>query len=410
MLRAFKFQIYPNKKQKSIIDRTLGTSRFIWNLALEECKKSYETEKKFKHRSLKSYKEEFPWMKETCEQAKQNALRHLDQALRNTFSKSRKKKCGFPKFKSKRGKQSYSVCSTSYLKDGRSSSARVDEKGKVHLLCLGDVKYRTGYEFETLNELVVRTFTITRTCIGKYFCSLFADAKMAEAPQTNSVIGIDLGLKSFAVFSDGTKVDKPNEEKINKRIKFLQKTHSRTKNGGKNREKARIKLAKKYARRSSRRMDFLHKLSSRIVNENQVICLEDLNVKGMIKNHKLARSISDASWSEFVRMLEYKSGWKRRELVKIDRFFASSKTCHECGHKHKHLTLDEREWVCRSCGAVLDRDVNAAMNIRDEGMRILEENSRAERDSLCKLREKVNGVCRVGLPPNEQECFIGETL
>ena len=157
-------------------------------------------------------------------------------------------------------------------------------------------------------------------------------------------------------------------------------------------------------------MDFLHKLSSRIVNENQVICLEDLNVKGMIKNHKLARSISDASWSEFVRMLKYKSEWKRRELVKIDRFFASSKTCHECGHKHNHLTLDEREWVCRSCGAVLDRDVNAAMNIRDEGMRILEENSRAERDSLCKLREKVNGVSRVGLPPNEQECFVGATL
>ena len=406
MLKGIQIQIYPNRTQRSEILRTLGTGRFIWNTILADDIKSYKETGKFGHRSKKQLKEEYPWMKETGEQPKDNVFSNYRKAMSNRFSKSRKKKTGFPKFKSKRGTERYSVCTTKWLKDGRSSMARIDSKNRIKLSSLGEVKFRSGFDFEFLNKLKVNKYTITKTCSGKFYCSLLVDSKVPVLPATTQCVGVDLGIKDFAVCSDGKKFDGSDYKKIDKRIVFLQKNLSRTQKGSQNREKARIKLALAHERKANKRKDFLQKLSFKLVNENQVICLEDLNVQGMVKNHSLARSISNQGWSEFVKMLDYKSKWYGREMFKIDRFYPSSKTCSECGNKNNNLTLNDREWVCPSCGCVLDRDINAAKNILREGIELL--NRRADGDSLCKLGMKGDEAKYIMDSPIEQE-WLTET-
>lgn len=403
MLKGIQIQIYPNKVQASEITRTLGTCRFIWNTILDDDIKSYKETGKFGHRSKKQLKEEFPWMKETGEQPKDNVFANYRKAMTNRFSKNRKKKAGFPRFKSKRGTERYSVCTTAWLKDGRSSMARIDSKSRIKLSCLGEVKFRSGFDFEFLNKLKVNKFTITKTCSGKFYCSLLADIEIQALPTATQCIGVDLGIKNFAVCSDGKKFDGPDYKKIDRRIVFLQKNLSRTQKGSHNQEKARIKLALAHEHKANMRKDFLQKLSSKLVNENQVICLEDLNVQGMVKNHSLARSISNQGWTEFVSMLDYKSKWYSRETVKIDRFYPSSKICSECGNKNEDLTLSDREWICPSCGCVLDRDVNAAKNILREGIESL--NRRADGDSLCKLEVKGGEAKFIMDNLIEQECL-----
>ena len=289
-----------------------------------------------------------------------------------------------------------------WLKDGRSCQARIDSKNRVKLSRLGEVKFRSGLDFEFLNKLKIKKYTITKTRSGKFYCSLLVDVAVPVLPAATRCVGIDLGIKDFAVCSDGKKFDGPDYKKVDRRIVFLQKNYSRTQKGSKNREKSRIKLARAHEHKSNMRKDFLQKLSSMLISENQVICLEDLNVKGMVKNHSLARSISNQGWSEFVSMLDYKSKWYGREMVKIDRFYPSSKTCSECGNKNEDLTLSVREWVCSSCGCVLDRDVNAAKNILREGIESL--NRRADGDSLCKLEGKVSQI-RPRITLIEQECL-----
>lgn len=406
MLKGIQIQIYPNKTQASEILRTLGTGRFIWNTILSDDIKSYNETGKFKHRSKKQLKEEFPWMKEVGEQPKDNVFANYRKAMQNRFSKTRKKKAGFPRFKSKRGTERYSVCTTRWLKDGRSDAARIDSKNRIKLSRLGEVKFCSGFDFEFLNKLKVNKYTITKTCSGKFYCSLLADVDVPAFPASTQCIGIDLGIKDFAVCSDGKKFKSPDYKKIDDRIKILQKNYSRTQKGSHNREKARIRLALAHERKANKRKDFLHKLSSKLVNENQVICLEDLNVQGMLKNHSLARSISNQGWTEFVSMLDYKSKWYGRETVKTDRFYPSSKTCSECGHKNDGLTLNDREWVCPSCGCVLDRDLNAAKNILQEGIKSL--NRRADGDSLCKLGMKGDEAKYIMDSPIEQE-WLTET-
>ena len=405
MLKGIQIQIYPNKAQRSVILRTLGTIRFIWNTVLSDDIKSYKETGKFKHRDKKQLKEEFPWMKETGEQPKDNIFSNYRKAIQNFFSKTRKKKAGFPKFKSKRGTERYSVCTTRWLKDGRSSAARIDSKRRIKLSRLGEVKFKSGFDFEFLNKLKVKKYTITKTRSGKFYCSLLFDVDVPALPAATQCIGIDLGIKDFAVCSDGKKFDGPNYKKVDRRIVFLQKNYSRTQKGSKNREKSRIKLARAHEHKANMRKDFLQKLSSMLISENQVICLEDLNVQGMLKNHSLARSISNQGWSAFVSMLDYKSKWYGREMVKIDRFYPSSKTCSECGSKNNQLTLNDREWVCSSCGCVLDRDVNAAKNILLEGIETLTKNRRADGDSLCKLGMKGDEAKFIMDSSIEQECL-----
>lgn len=404
MLKGVQIQIYPNKTQTSEIIRTLGTGRFIWNTILADDIKSYKETGKFKHRDKKQLKEDFPWMKETGEQPKDQVFINYRKAMQNRFSKTRKRQSGFPHFKSKRGTERYSVCTTKWLKDGRSSLARIDSKSRIKLSRLGEVKFRSGFDFDFLNKLKVNKYTITKTCSGKFYCSLLVDVDVPALPATTQCIGIDLGIKDFAVCSDGKKFKSPDYKKLDQRISVLQKNLSRTQKGSKNREKARIRLALAHERKANMRKDFLHKLSFKLVNENQVICLEDLNVQGMVKNHSLARSISSQGWSEFVRILDYKSNWYGRETVKIDRFYPSSKTCSECGSKNDRLTLNDREWICSSCGCVLDRDVNAAKNVLREGIETLTKNRRTDGVSLCKLGMK-SETFGFGDSPIEQECL-----
>lgn len=405
MLKGIQIQIYPNKTQASEIIRTLGTCRYIWNTILDDDIKSYKETGKFGHRSKKQLKEEFPWMKEVGEQPKDSVFVNYRKAMQNRFSKTRKTKAGFPKFKSKRGTERYSVCTTAWLKDGRSSLARIDSNRRIKLSRLGEVKFRSGFDFEFLNKLKVNKYTITKTRSGKFYCSLLTDVDIPALPAATRCVGVDLGIKDFAVCSDGKKFDGLDYKKIDRRITFLQKNYSRTRKGSQNRGKARIKLALAHERKANMRKDFLHKLSSKLISENQVICLEDLNVQGMVKNHSLARSISNQGWSEFVSMLEYKSKWYGREMVKIDRFYPSSKTCSECGNKNDNLTLNDREWICSSCGCVLDRDINAAKNILREGIESL--NRRADGDSLCKLGMKGDEPKFIMDSPIEQECLTG---
>ena len=402
MLKGIQIQIYPNKTQASEIIRTLGTCRFIWNTILADDIKSYKETGKFKHRDKKQLKEEFPWTKEVGEQPKDQVFNNYRKAMQNCFSKNRKKKAGFPRFKSKRGTERYSVCTMNWLKDGRSGQARIDSKSKIKLSRLGEVKFHSGFDFEFLRKLKVHKYTITKTCSRKFYCSLLVDVEVPALPATKQCVGIDLGIKDFAVCSDGKKFKSPDYKKVDRRITILQKNYSRTQKDSRNREKARIRLALAHERKANMRKDFLQKLSSKLVNENQVICLEDLNVQGMVKNHSLARSISNQGWYKFVSMLDYKSKWYGRETVKIDRFYPSSKTCGECGNKNEYLTLNDREWVCSSCGCVLDRDVNAAKNILREGIETLT-NRRADGDSLCKLGMK-NETEGFGDSPIEQEC------
>ena len=274
----------------------------------------------------------------------------------NNFFKKRAK---FPKFKKKSYCQSYNIDNlTLYIKNGRVYIPKIKDGVKI-------VEHRP-LEGKILNG------TISKTADEKYFISISVEKEIDVLPEESNKIGLDLGIKDFATISNGDKVTNPHfKKKEVKKLKKLQRVLSRKKKDSRRREKCRIKLARKHSKIVNKKNDFLHKLSSKLINENQVICLEDLNIKGMIKNHRLAESISECSWYEFIRQLEYKSNWYGRTVVKIGRFFPSSKTCSNCGFIKETLNLSERKWTCPKCGSELDRDINAAKNILKQGLNAL---------------------------------------
>lgn len=300
--------------------------------------------------------EDFSWLKEVGSHSLGITLKNLEMAYNNFF----KKRAKFPKFKKKSYYQSYNIDNlTLYIKDGRVYIPKIKDGVKI-------IEHRP-LEGKILNG------TISKTADEKYFISITVEKEIKTLPidDTKSV-GIDLGIKDFAVISDGSKISNPHfKKKEVKKLKKLQRALSRKKKDSRRREKCRIKLARLNASINNKKNDFLHKLSSKLINENQVICLEDLNVKGMVKNHRLAESISECSWFEFVRQLEYKGRWYGRTVVKIDRFFPSSKTCSNCGFIKDSLNLSERKWTCPKCGSELDRDLNAAKNILKQGLNSL---------------------------------------
>ena len=369
MLRAYKYRIYPTDEQKVLFAKTFGCCRFVYNWALNLKIEAYKLEKKsvaykeVQDRMVNELKKENQWLTEVNSQALLNSIRNLDTAYKNFFRDTHA--VGFPRFKSRKNRQSFQCpqhCSVDFGKGTVSIPKAKDIPAVLHRRFKGTVK----------------TVTVSMTPSGKYFASVLVDTAIQELPvspiQGDTALGIDLGIKSLAVCSDGRTFDNPkNLQHSLDRLALLQKRLSRKQKGSANRNKARIRVARLQEHIANCRKDNLHKITHVLTHDSQVrtLCMENLNVKGMQSNHHLAQAVGDASFGMFLTMLEYKCRWYGVNLVKIDRFAPSSKTCGQCGYVYKGLKLSERSWTCSECGSHHDRDFNAACNIKEFGLKAL---------------------------------------
>ena len=363
MKRAYKYKIKPTYKQQHQLLQTFGCTRFIYNWGLDKKTKAWTNEHKTityfelaKELTQLKQTEEYKWLKDVPNECLQQSLRNLDNAYTQFF----KAKKGFPKFKSKRKSKD---CSK-YL-----NAVKFDfDNWKVRIPKCGWVKLCNNKSFD-LSTSKIGTLTVSRDKCGEYWCTIVVEdntpqkskAKISEGTS----VGIDLGIKNYAILSDGTKYSNPKYyERSQQRLKLLQQRFARTQKGSNRHEAMRLKVARQYRKITNMRNDFLHKLTTDLVSRYDTICLENLNVEGMMKNHNIAMAIQSASWGEFVRQIKYKSEWFGKNVIFIGRFEPSSKTCSKCGYVNSDLTLKDREWFCPVCGEHHDRDINAAINIK----------------------------------------------
>jgi putative transposase len=360
MLKVVKVRLYPSPQQQQLLEQSFGNCRWLWNFCLNLMNQTYkQTGKGLSGYEIKKIipqlKKQHDWLTLTYSQCLQQVCLNLGVAFNNFFEKRAK----YPRFKSKHGKPSIQYPQNVKVADNHLTIPKIgDVSAIIHRAIEGKVK----------------TVTVSKNCSNQYFAAiLFNDGKdKPESSTDGKAIGIDLGLSHFAVTSDGSKFDNPRIlSKHERNLKLKQQQLSRKQKGSSNRHKARKKVARVHRKITNCREDFLHKLSRRIVNENQVIVVENLNVKGMMQNHCLAKSIQGVGWGMFCTMLKYKAEMEGKIYQEVDRFFPSSKTCHVCLNQVGSLPLDVRHWTCEHCHTNLDRDVNAAINLRDEGLRIL---------------------------------------
>lgn len=373
-LKAYKFRIYPTEEQEIFFAKSFGCVRKVYNLMLDDRKKAYEevkndSSKKMTFPTPAKYKKEFPFLKEVDSLALANAQLNLDKAYKNFF---RNKSVGFPRFKSKKNPvQSYTT------NNQNGTVALIDNK----FIKVPKLKSLIKIKLHRQPKGIINSATISCHSSGKYYISLLCKEEVSELPKTDSLIGIDLGITDFAILSNGQKIDNNKfTSKMEKKLKREQRKLSRrallAKQKGinlfeaKNYQKQKRKVARLHEKVMNQRTDFLNKLSTEIIKNHDIICIEDLNTKGMLRNHKLAKSISDVSWSNFVTKLQYKADWYGREIIKIDKWFPSSQICSECGYKDGKKSLKIREWTCPICHVHHDRDINASINILTEGLRI----------------------------------------
>lgn len=366
LYKAFKYRIYPNKKQEQLIQKTFGCCRFVYNQTLTYRRNLYETEGKSMGKfdcnnyCTRVLKNEYSWLREVDKWSLTNSVFNMDSAYQKFF----KEHAGYPKFKGKKdNRKSYTTTFTN-------NSIEISFDGnKVKLPKLRWVKAKISREFTGQ----IKSATISRNPSGKYFVSITIDCETESLEPMNDKIGIDLGIKDLVITSNGDKFQNPKVlQKYQEKLAKEQRRLSKKKPGSKNRNKQRIKVAKIYEKIANIRKDNLHKISRKLINENQVIVSENLNISDMVKNHNLAKSISDCGWYELTRQLAYKAEWYSRTYLRIDTFYPSSQTCSCCGYANPETKdLSVREWECPECRTVHDRDINAAKNILNEGLKLL---------------------------------------
>ncbi len=361
--RAYQYRFYPTPEQVHMLARTFGCARYVYNWALRLRTDSYYKEQKrigyhdtSAQLTLLKKQAETSWLNEVSSVPLQQALSHLDRAFRNFFEGRAK----YPTFKKRHGEQSATYVASAFKWDGKSLTlAKMDTPLDIH------------WSRPLPKGAKPSSVTVSKDTAGRYFVSILIEEDIKFLPVVKSQVGLDLGLKSMVITSDGHTSGNPTFfHKDEKKLARAGRRLSKKQKGSKNRAKARLKVARIHAKIGDRRRDYQHKLSTQLIRENQTICVESLHVKSMVKNHCLAKAISDVGWSEFVRQLEYKAAWYGRTLVKIDKWYPSSKRCFDCGHLLDSLTLDVRSWTCPECGVVHDRDINAAKNILAAGLAV----------------------------------------
>ncbi len=377
MLKAIKIRLYPNKTQENYISKLLGSYRFVYNQCLALKKNKYLDDKSnlglkelgfFFHNEL-TKNEEYTWLNEHNTKVLKQSIMNLMEAYKHFFINGN----GFPKFKSKHDNQQ--SCRFPY-----EAISKRNNYSTYKLTLTSDLKnIKFACSDKYVNYLVkhkdgIKSATLTKTKTGKYFLSILVDGDLTKEllKPINDIIGVDLGIKTFIVSSDGKSYDNLKLKRNNeKKIAKLHRELSKKQKGSKNKDKARIKLARLYEKLNNKKQEYLHNVTNTLLNENQVIAMEDLNIKGMMQNHHLAKSIQELSLYDFKSKLIYKANWYNRTVIEVGKFFASSKLCNKCGYKNTELTLNDREWLCSNCGTNHDRDINASINIENEGRKIL---------------------------------------